>query len=1147
MRILGSGCLLFVLAAFWTNGGHAAQAEGTPPYGIATVAPFKKAPVIDGKIEPGEWDGAAGVTGFQGLFAAVAGMLEPRGAQAYLGFDQERLYIAVVSAYPPDGKDHSSGTTRDKEYIGDECIEVWLDPNRANRESQQGDLRFYQLIANAQGGIYDVSFDPKKGPDTGWNGKWEFKNSVDHEKHVWTAELSLPFSDLGWKPGEAAGKTLGVLIARNFKGPWSQTTWFPVVGAFVDWFRYATLKLTAGAPSVQITGLGAKVHKAELELRAKVFNPGPARQAKVSVVVTSSDMPEKKDEKLIDLPAGGSAAYAFDDLNRLHEDAQHALRCDVTSPDGSETYMHYSVKWAKAPEKLWEYRVGPDPSAALRFAYYPSYKFVRVMLDTRELSKELAEKAHSALVTITGPQDQEILKQTLRWDKPPCTQEFKVGGLKDGEYTLAVAVDGWNAPIVRTFKRTHFPFEGNTLGITDDVLPPFTPLETGKDKVALALREYEVNGLGLWKSAKVAGNVSAGGPQELLAGPVVLKINGGEVLEGQGKFTEKTPARAVYEGKAKADSVAVATRCTTDVDGCTKIELTLKPGGKKGEPLNALWCEVPLVDKLMPLWHVSTTGLRINPAGSTPAGEGQVWDSRKFPDGNWYGNFKCYLWLGAEERGFCWFADNDNGWELAVDEKNPEVSVPCQELIRAHGTLTLRINLIQKPVTLTEPRTLVFGIMTSPAKPMAKDWRRVGFLDNSAFNMGYANYGSYCAKAPWGNDFSIADWAYRKRTGKGDPSKEDLEAWKARNFPKEMEPKFREGAINLALGPFLSNFSPSQKYYKMYFDEFHSTSQAHAETHVFQSEWGGGWYGKLLDQVLEEGHKMWGFGVAGIVRSHQDFACWYAAEWLKRGIGLYFDNAFPIRAYDPLTTSAYRLPNGQIQPSAGMWARRDYLRRIWTLHRQLGPKDALPAMMIHMTNTHLISYMGWNDENLDLEWKFGPEPQQSKFAPDFLRAESLGRQSGNVAYVLDKISDTRTAEEQRIAHRTKFGAMMVHELRWWGWGEDAEGGLIKILKDFGYALEDCQVWNYWDEGYPVKASDPEAKSLLLKRNGKLLLLICTWNPKAAEVTFQLDAAKAGLKPTAAVDAEKPDQPLKLDGAALTLPLESYGVRMVELK
>jgi hypothetical protein len=578
-----------------------------------------------------------------------------------------------------------------------------------------------------------------------------------------------------------------------------------------------------------------------------------------------------------------------------------------------------------------------------------------------------------------------------------------------------------------------------------------------------------------------------------------------------------------------------------------KVELRLLPG-KKRQELKALWLEIPLVDKLMPLWHVTTTGLRINPASETPAGEGVVWDSRQFPDGNWYGNFKCYLWLGAEERGLCWFADNDAGWVLAVDERNPEKSAPCLELIRKAGVLTLRVHLVQKPITLTEPRNIVFGLMASPGKPMSPEWRRVDWIDQSVFNMGYATPATYCAKAPWGNDFTMADWCYRQRTGKGGPSKEDLEAWKERNFPKDMDPKFRDSVINLALGPFLSNFRPGQKYYKMYFEEFHTTAQVHPESHVFQSEWSGNWYAPLLDHPTVADHKMWGIGTGNIVSSYRDFACWYAAEWVKRGVGCYFDNSFPIRAYDLLTTTAYRLPNGSIQPSAGMWARREYLKRVWVLHRILGPKDALPVMMIHMTNTHILPYMVWNDENLDLEWKFGPEPQQSKFHHAFLRAESLGRQTGNVPYVLDKVMDTKTPEENRIANRTKFGTMAVHEIRWWDKGGE-NAALIKRLTDFGYAQPDCQALNYWDGGYPVKATDPEAKSLLLKRGKELLLVICTWNVKPADVTFTLDTKAIGLTPASAVNEEKPEDAFAWDAASgrLSLSLEGYGVRLVRLR
>jgi hypothetical protein len=270
---------------------------------------------------------------------------------------------------------------------------------------------------------------------------------------------------------------------------------------------------------------------------------------------------------------------------------------------------------------------------------------------------------------------------------------------------------------------------------------------------------------------------------------------------------------------------------------------------------------------------------------------------------------------------------------------------------------------------------------------------------------------------------------------------------------------------------------------------------------------------------------------------------------VKRGIGCYFDNAFPIRSYDLLTTAAYRLPNGQVQPSAGIWARREYLKRIWVIHRQLAPPDALPAMMIHMTNTHILPYMVWNDENLDLEWKFGPEPQQSKFAHDFLRAETLGRQSGNVPWALDRIMDPKSAEENRIAHRTRFGVMMVHEIRWWGMGEDVEAAMLKAIKDFGYARDDCQVFNYWDDGFPVKTSDAEAKMLLLKRDKELLLLVCTWNPKPAEVRFDFNLNALGVRPAAAIDAESPgEKPAwNVQGGELRLPLAGYGVRIVRLK
>lgn len=82
-----------------------------------------------------------------------------------------------------------------------------------------------------------------------------------------------------------------------------------------------------------------------------------------------------------------------------------------------------------------------------------------------------------------------VLDRKRAWDKPPFKEKLKVGDLPDGEYKLTVTLDGWKDPFERSFKRIHFSWEGNTLGITDKVLPPFTP---GQGVLKLLLEGYGV-------------------------------------------------------------------------------------------------------------------------------------------------------------------------------------------------------------------------------------------------------------------------------------------------------------------------------------------------------------------------------------------------------------------------------------------------------------------------------------------------------------------------------------------------------------------------------------------------------------------------------------------------------------------------------
>ena len=97
------------------------------------------------------------------------------------------------------------------------------------------------------------------------------------------------------------------------------------------------------------------------------------------------------------------------------------------------------------------------------------------------------------------------------------------------------------------------------------------------------------------------------------------------------------------------------------------------------------------------------------------------------------------------------------------------------------------------------------------------------------------------------------------------------------------------------------------------------------------------------------------------------------------------------------------------------------------------------------------------------------------------------------------------------------------------------------MLDFGYAQSDCQVLNYWDDGYPVKMSDPQCKSLLLQRGNERLLLLVTWNGQPATVGMA-----CGFPVTSAIDAET-KQELAVAGGKLSLPMEGYGVRFVRLR
>lgn len=831
-------------------------------------------------------------------------------------------------------------------------------------------------------------------------------------------------------------------------------------------------------------------------------------------------------------------------------------------------------------------QVHQDPGG-MRMAYYPSLNQILCAVYANTLSVDRARvilrDAHGkALLQQTIPVQTGTMIAKGVWQRN--LPLIKLPDLADGSYELVAQLrDGqghWQEVAQQRFERKRFVWQGNRLGITNKVLPPFTPIQVDGREVSVVLRRYRLTGLGLIDQVWAKGQNTDEGYHRLLAAPIRLIANG-KTLTGTGKFVSRAPNKLVYNGKVATAAVTAELRNTIEEDGVMRIELTLAPGSRR-KTLNSLSLEVPMRNVMAPLWHLGTRDLRRNPAGRVPEGTGLVWDSRMFRENRghtFYGNFHPYLWLGQVARGLCWFADNDRNWVLDFDPKHPSQSAPSMELVRdpAKSTLTLRINFVQKPIRLDQPRTIIFGLMATPAKPMPKGWRAIGRhgAPRIQFSMSllYGVPSSYGGKYPLDRDFSPFDFIQANRLGDHDSS--GFETLKAHFINRWIDRHLagRVGADDTVRDAFRNRMSNGLGRYRaagsnilltMYFDEGQGTSIFESEVPVYYSEWNAGqWmpsYGHWHILLRRKPGKVWQWGAEwlrhwrirsiNLTRSYRDFAAWYGAEWLRRGIGLYFDNTFPHYITDPLVSDAYFLPNGRVQPSAGIWAWRAYLRRIWTLHRQLYLPKTPQVMMLHMTNTNIAPYMDWSEANLDLEWKDGAKEMfQQKFSPALLRAESTGRQTGTIPVALARMVKGKgqmtpqwyEAKKNKYARSRQMG-LLVHEIK----PGITTGYYPTPVEKFGYGLPDCKVFNYWEDNPPLHVSDHRAKWLLLERNGELMIVLCTWNPKPADVTLNFDAKALGVTLHKAIDAES-GVPINLYGTRVAVHIGGYGSRIILLK
>ncbi|MCF7855020.1 MAG: right-handed parallel beta-helix repeat-containing protein [Candidatus Pacebacteria bacterium] len=608
------------------------------------------------------------------------------------------------------------------------------------------------------------------------------------------------------------------------------------------------------------------------------------------------------------------------------------------------------------------------PNAAyapeLRVDYYPTYGKALVTLDGRNMV--VGRRLEKADVSIFGPEGRTVVRFTIkdftavvpRGSLIPeervtytalARKSLELQDLAEGTYTVVATLWGQevSGTVSATFERVKLPWEATDLGISDQVLSPWTPIQydAAKKSVSVWGRRYVFADSGLFEQVRTAG-------EDILTGPFRLEAQTGE----QGKETEvpftvvspfavkaqeaaRFSAESALAGQVGKSRLRVFVRSETEYDGFTLFTLRLEPEAPVN--LRALRLVIPVQGAFATHLHSAGAAMRQSVwAGRLSGDAGLLWDSTmsrgKIADSArmTVGSFKPYIWLGRAGRGgLAYMADNDRGWI-------PNDDVPAFEVIRsAANTVHLVFNFISRPAVLDAPRTITFSLQATPVKPLPDDFRAVaGKIDNLCSFVGAQN--SYYAGSP----YHLTGWdGTVLPDGRRANSPFPVDWWKNKWYNQRLT---GEGRIYLP------------------YQTINYTHLADPPHPKLKGPTGQEFWRLMKPEIACDGHGGW-----CKVPAHINYRLFRYRRWVheNRVRGFYFDNAYPVLCRKLETGCGYRLADGRIQPGYNLFGLRQFFKRLRTVIMNEGLE---PCIFTHSTDTFMAPAYSFVDLMMDGENRF---------------------------------------------------------------------------------------------------------------------------------------------------------------------------------
>jgi hypothetical protein len=640
-----------------------------------TVARAARAPIIDGRISPGEWEGAAALGGLLALGAQS--VAQPR-TTAFVTYDDSALYVAVRC--DETDKTYPRGLVRghDDRAFEDDCVQVFVAPEDL-RHAKQASINFggyqgsyntwfadiaayYEFTVNCQGSTTEARNDVRD-----WDVPWSSR--VSRDEAGWSAEIAVPFASLGLQ-GPPEGSLWGFNIFRS--RPPDASGWEG------SWFGGYT-PLSLGAV------LFAGNHPTARQAAVSPAQPGSNR---LTFSIVNPTEKEIKADLLVappgGAPVGASATVAAHAVGELSADY-------VLAGEGS-LRAQYEVKIAGEDIPLLSgfvpLYVPPKYDLDLHYYSVPARVEGRVHLGP-------GAKATRAVLTLQPQGGPAETKEVAFSPSGGAVLTLPVVGKPGDKGSAALQIlDAAGTPLVE--RKLDFAVAprpswlGTKAGLPLGVLPPWTPVQVRGKTVAMLGKRLAFADLALPAQIDSAG---AG----ILAAPirVAVSASGKEVAwrPTSWRVAEQALDHVKIESEGAAGNLALRVTSTIEYDGFSWNEVTLAPKGRATVdrvaleiPLRKDACRYVYEGHAQAAHALSPLGLR------RPMGDN--------------------LWVGDEERGLGFLAESLE-WVQSRDRARQLEIVP-----RGSGWLW-RSTFIDTPTELTAPYTARFALHVTPAKPVS--------------------------------------------------------------------------------------------------------------------------------------------------------------------------------------------------------------------------------------------------------------------------------------------------------------------------------------------------------------------------------------------------------------------------------------------